>query len=37
MRAILRRESLWDIIENVVTPSAFPAVINGIQVTEFML
>ena len=34
MKAILRREGLWDITETHTTPAAFPAVIAGEQVTQ---
>jgi hypothetical protein len=34
MKAILRREGLWDITETHITPTTFPAVIVGEQVTE---
>jgi hypothetical protein len=30
MRAISRRENLWDIIENVVTPTTFPTIVSGV-------
>jgi hypothetical protein len=29
MRAILRRENLRNIIENVVTPTTFPTIVGG--------
>lgn len=30
IRAISRRENLWDIIENVVTPTTFPTIVGGV-------
>jgi hypothetical protein len=30
MRAILKKEKLWDIIENVVTPTTFPTIVGGV-------
>ena len=34
VRAILRRENVWELTENHVTPAIFPAVVLGTQYTE---